>query len=316
MNKYSSPQFRLALLHPRFWLVWFGMGLMYLISWLPYRVLFQLGRGLGHLMMKLMPKRLHIVRRNLALCFPELSEEEREALVIENIESSGLALIETCIAWFWPEWRMRKLVEIEGMEEVEAIMQQGQGVLVLGYHNLNLEVCARAMGMVTPGYGVYRPNNNPAFDYIQYRGRARSNKGLIHKKNVKGMIQTLKDGQALWYMPDHDYGARRSVFVPYFAVPDACTTTGTAILADASHAAVIGFSFHRRADNRGYVAKVSPVEDVPYGDAEAIAATANRVIEQAIRLAPGEYMWLHRRFKTRPEGQPSLYGDKDPRYKG
>ncbi|WP_087018878.1 LpxL/LpxP family Kdo(2)-lipid IV(A) lauroyl/palmitoleoyl acyltransferase [Thaumasiovibrio subtropicus] len=313
MSKYASPQFHVGLLHPRYWLVWFGMGLMYLISWLPYAVLLRLGRATGHLMMRIMHKRLYVAKRNLELCFPELSEHEIDNLVRENVENSGLALFETCIAWFWPQWRLNRLVEVRGMEKVAEITQQGRGVIILAYHNLNLEICARAMGSQVPGWGVYRPNNNPAYDYVQFKGRVRVNRGMIHKRDVKGMIKALKDGGALWYMPDHDYGPRRSVFVPYFGVEDACTTTGTSILADTSKAAVVGFSFRRRKDNRGYICEVAPVEDFPYHDVEAAATKINQVIEAAIRKAPAEYMWLHRRFKTRPEGAPNLYGDKDPR---
>ncbi len=315
MSKYSSPRFHIGLLHPRYWLVWFGMAIMYLISWLPYPVLFQLGKGLGHLMMKIMSKRLYVAQRNLELCFPEFSREKIDQLVKENTENSGLAIIETCIAWFWPAWRLRRLVDVRGMDKVTAEMKNGRGVILLAYHNLNLEICARALGSEEPGWGVYRPNNNAAFDYIQYRGRVQVNRGMIHKRDVRGMIEALSNGGALWYMPDHDYGKRRSVFVPYFAVQEACTTTGTSILADASNAALASFSFRRKPNNRGYLCEVELVEDFPYGDEEAAAAKVNSVIEAAIRKAPGEYMWLHRRFKTRPDGQTSLYDDRDPRTK-
>nr|WP_086939731.1 LpxL/LpxP family Kdo(2)-lipid IV(A) lauroyl/palmitoleoyl acyltransferase [Thaumasiovibrio occultus] len=314
-DKYAAPRFHVGLLHPRYWLVWIGVGLMYLVSWLPYSVLFVIGKLLGRIMMKIMHKRLFVIRKNLELCFPELSGAEREKIVKENIDNTGLAMVESCIAWFWPRWRLRRLVKVEGMDKLIELNDKGQGVLMLGYHNLNLEICAKAIGEFGHGWGVYRPNNNPAFDYVQYRGRLKGNAGLIHKRNIGGMIAAIKKGDTLWYMPDHDYGLRRSVFVPYFAVEDACTTTGTSLLVDASDAVVAGFTFSRDTDNRGYTAKVFIVEDFPRNDPEAAAAKANEVIANSVRQAPGEYMWLHRRFKNRPEGQPSLYGANDPRAK-
>ncbi|OOE94419.1 lipid A biosynthesis lauroyl acyltransferase [Salinivibrio sp. AR647] len=306
MSDFSPPKFHIGFLHPRYLHTWLGVGLMYLASWLPYRVQFYAGRGLGRLIHTLMKRRVKIADRNLALCFPEMSPASRQAMVKENFANSGLALFETCMAWFWPSWRIKKHMVFEGIDKLKHLESQGQGVLVIAVHSMNLELGARALGEVTPGVGVYRPNNNPVYDWFQHRGRTRHN-GAIDRKNVKAMIHHLKQGDRMWYAPDHDYGRRRSTFAPLFAVEKACTTTGTSLLAHAGHAAVVPFSIVR--DRRGGQYRItiqSPLQDFPK-DADAAAVVTNRAVEQLILQAPEQYMWLHRRFKTRPEGEPSLY---------
>ncbi|MCE9966764.1 LpxL/LpxP family Kdo(2)-lipid IV(A) lauroyl/palmitoleoyl acyltransferase, partial [Lelliottia amnigena] len=195
-----------------------------------------------------------------------------------------------------------------GMEPVHQLQAQKTGVLLIGIHFLTLEIGARMFGMQAPGIGVYRPNDNPVIDLLQTWGRMRSNKQMIDRKDLKGMIRALKKGEVLWYAPDHDYGRRSSVFVPFFAVEEAATTTGTWMLAKMSNAAVVPFVPRRKPDGKGYeLIMIEPEYSPPVDDAETTARWMNSVIEKCIMLAPEQYMWLHRRFKTRPEGMPSRY---------
>ena len=180
-----------------------------------------------------------------------------------------------------------------------------QGILLLSAHFLTLELNARMFGLLQPGVGVYRPNRNPLLEYAQVAGRCRSNKYLLDRKDVKGMIKALRAGDALWYAPDHDYGAHASVFVPFFAVAQTATITGTATLARVKNTVVMP-CFTLRQPKGGYRLLLgAPLADYPSGDDAADAVASNRVIEAAIRQAPAQYMWLHRRFKTRPAGMPS-----------
>lgn len=285
------------------------LALMYLLSLLPYRVQFFLGKHIGRLAIKLMKNRRHTIYRNLELCFPLMSVSERESLVKKNIDNSGLALFETGMAWFWSDARVSRHVTIKGMEHMEQLEREGKGALMVAVHSMNLELGARAFGIKKAGMGVYRPNNNPCFDYFQYQGLLRSNRTLIDRKDVKGMLRALKTGERVWYAPDHDYGLRRSTFAPLFAVEQACTTTGTSLLVDASHCAVVPFTMVRDDDKVGHYTLTicQPVEGFPHKDPEAAAVFINKIVEQSIMAAPSQYMWLHRRFKNRPEGQPSLY---------
>ena len=309
MSSKHIPVFSYSLLHPRYWGTLMLLALMYLLSLSPYRVQFFLGKHIGRLAIKLMKNRRHTIYRNLELCFPLMSVSERESLVKKNIDNSGLALFETGMAWFWSDARVSRHVTIKGMEHMEQLEREGKGALMVAVHSMNLELGARAFGIKKTGMGVYRPNNNPCFDYFQYQGRSRSNRTLIDRKDVKGMLRALKTGERVWYAPDHDYGLRRSTFAPLFAVEQACTTTGTSLLVDASHCAVVPFTMVRDDDKVGHYTLTicQPVEGFPHKDPEAAAVFINKIVEQSIMAAPSQYMWLHRRFKNRPEGQPSLY---------
>lgn len=306
----KSPPFKKSFLQPKYWLTWFGIGLLYILVLLPYPVIYWLGTRLGRFSKVFLRKRVQIAERNLELCFPQMPKSEREALINKNFESVGMGLFETGMAWFWPEWRVRRWFKVSGLENISAVQEKGQGILLIGIHFLTLELGARIFGIYNPGVGVYRPNDNPVMDWLQTWGRLRSNKFMIDRKDVKGMIRSLKAGEIVWYAPDHDYGPRKSVFVPLFAVDKAATTTGTYILTRTSKPALIPFTPKRLPEGKGYELIISPaVADFPVDNEENTAKAMNKVVEQEILRAPDQYMWLHRRFKTRPEGDASLYNE-------
>lgn len=309
-HKEIREKFTITLLHPRYWLTWFGIGLLYLIVQLPYPVIRSFGKGLGLLSMKLIGKRKETARQNLSLCFPDLSQSKRDELLRNNFISTGMAIFETGMAWFWSDRRLKKHACIIDDEYITQTQQQGQGVLLIGIHFLTLELGARILGMSHPGVGVYRPNDNLVMDYIQLKGRLKSNKYMLDRYNTKGMIRALKQGELLWYAPDHDYGPQNSVFAPFFAVEKAATTIGTTILVKLGHPQIIPFTPKRDEHGRYTVLVSKPLEGYPLND-ELLAATfMNQAIEKEILKAPDQYMWLHRRFKTRPEGELPLYSDQ------
>ncbi|QOV65710.1 Kdo(2)-lipid IV(A) acyltransferase [Kosakonia pseudosacchari] len=302
------PKFSASLLHPRYWALWFGVGMLWLVVQLPYPVIYRLGCGIGHLAQRLMKRRVRIAQRNLELCFPHMSEAECQKMVAKNFESVGMGLMETGMAWFWSDRRMSRWMEVIDFEHVRNVQAQGRGILLIGVHFLTLEIGARMFGLNEPGIGVYRPNDNPVIDLLQTWGRMRSNKSMIDRKDLKGMIRALKAGDVVWYAPDHDYGPRASVFVPFFAVKDAASTSGTWMLARMSQACIVPFVPRRKPGGKGYeLIILEPECSPPLDDAETTAAWMNKVVERCIMMAPEQYMWLHRRFKTRPEGVPSRY---------
>ncbi|MBV7387537.1 LpxL/LpxP family Kdo(2)-lipid IV(A) lauroyl/palmitoleoyl acyltransferasee [Pasteurellaceae bacterium TAE3-ERU1] len=311
-DKHSLPPFKLEFLHPRYWLLWLGVGLFRLILWLPYPVLLKLGHGLSWLFMHLSigKRRARIARRNLELAFPQKSAQEREAILAQNLRAVGMAIIETGMAWFWPDWRIKKWSTISGLEHLKAHSQGG--IIFVGVHFLTLELGARIIGLVHPGVGVYRPNDNKVFDWIQYRGRIRSNKMLLDRKDLRGILKALKNNDTVWYAPDHDYGRKNAVFVPFFGVQDAATTTGSYYLIKANdNVAVVPFAPLRNADGSGYHVSISQPVIFNHGESkEEVAAQMNKVVEREIEKDVTQYMWLHRRFKTRPEdGMASYYDD-------
>lgn len=306
------PQFSLAFFHPRYWLSWIGIVALWLVVQLPYPLLMKTGPILGQIARRLLPRRVEIARRNLALCFPQMDNDKRETLLEQNFASVGMGILETGMAWFWPEQRVRKYVSVSGYEHMEQARKKGKGVVLIGMHFLTLELGARIFGMLNPGIGVYRPNNNRLLDWLQTRGRLRSNKSMLDRYDLKGMIRALKQNEILWYAPDHDYGKNNSVFVPFFAVPDAATTSGSYMLVKSARPAVIPFVPRRKADGSGYeLIIMEDISDALQGaDKESVAHQMNQAIERAVMLAPAQYMWLHRRFKTRPDGQPDRYARK------
>ncbi len=280
---------------------------MFLISWLPYRLQRFLGRKLGLLIIKFFKSRKKIAEKNLLLCFPEMTGGEREAMLKENFEHMGMALFETCMAWFWPKWRINKHMTYVGFENLKQLKADKKGGLIIGIHSFNLELGVRAFGTHSPGYGVYRANTNPVYDWFQYRGRTQDN-GVIERRNVKRMVRKLRKGELIWYAPDHDYGRHYYVWASLFAVKRACTTTGTHLLASAGRAVVMTFTITRDREGTGYTMTLDPPMDAfPYNDGEAAAIYTNKFVERSILRAPEQYMWLHRRFKSRPDGEPSLY---------
>lgn len=310
-EKKHLPPFNSVFLHPKYWGLWIGLGVFRLILCLPYPILVRIGLCLGKLFARLGfgKRRIRIARRNLTLCFPEYSPDKIDELVQENIKSVGMAIIETGMAWFWSDKRILKWSKVEGLEHLK---QKGSdtGILLVGVHFLTLELGARIMGLHHQGVGIYRPNDNPLLDWLQYRGRIRSNKAMIDRKDLRGMIRALKAGETIWYAPDHDYGRRNSVFVPFFAVNEACTTVGShMLLRSAPKTVVVPFSPIRNADYSGYTVKISPLVDFSQCENEvSTAILMNKVVESEIMNEPTQYMWLHRRFKTRPnENDKSLY---------
>ena len=302
-----AASFSVALLHPRYLLNWLGLSLLWLVvTLLPWRAQMALGRGLGRFSMRVLTSRVKIARRNLELALPERDEAERERILTANFESVGCAVFETGMAWFWPDWRMRAITRMEGTEHVDAAVAKGQGMLLLSAHFLTLELNARQFGLYRPGVGVYRPNTNAVLEYAQVSGRCRSNKYLVDRLNIKGMLKALRQGDALWYAPDHDYGSHASVFVPFFAVEQAATITGTATLARVKNTVTLPCFTLR--EKHGYRLLIqAPMANFPTGDDVLDAIASNQVIEAAIRLAPEQYMWLHRRFKTTPDGVSYRY---------
>ena len=308
-DKYTQPEFSLSLLHPRNWGVWLGFGLLaILVNILPHRLLLSLGRSLGKLGMRYGKKRVHVAQRNLELAFPEKTPEEIQHIVEENFKNTGMALIETGITWFWPTWRFKKLIVEKDLGALREKAKEGKGVLLCCVHALNLEITARAFAVLgVAGYGAFRPHNNPAYNFIQYWGRTHNGNKLIDRKDVKKMIRVLCSGERLFYLPDHDYGRKKSVFVPFFGI-ETNTITTVSRLASITGADVCLMTTTLKDDDSGYLCKISaPLKDFPTGDHKEDTARLNRYFEDEIRLRPAEYYWVHKRFKNRPNQEANPY---------
>jgi KDO2-lipid IV(A) lauroyltransferase len=308
-NRVLQPDFKLSFLLPKYWLTWLGVFILYSISWLPYKFQLFLGRMIGRLLFKIGHKRKKIALKNLQLCFPEMSEKEQQRILKENFENAGIALLETGMGWWWPNWRVKRKVNFIGLEHLEQAKKEGKGVLLLAMHYMSVEINCRAVGYGNPMVVFYRPHNNPLMEFFQFRGRGRSNKYMLGKRDVRGLMKALRDGEFCIYLPDQDYGRNRSLFVPFFNVKEAATTTGTLIFARQKNTKTMMLIPTRNEDGSGYTLEIQPpMENFPSKDDEADLIRVNQELEKAILQKPEQYMWLHRRFKTRPnENDPSLY---------
>ncbi|MGI2070697.1 LpxL/LpxP family Kdo(2)-lipid IV(A) lauroyl/palmitoleoyl acyltransferase [Shewanella baltica] len=305
----EKAEFSSSLYHPKHWPMWFGVFLMRLTQLLPLSWQMKLGKGLGRLVMKFAGSRTHTARRNLALCFPEMSEAQREALLKRNFEETGKAIFDTINAWWWSDEKVQQHMSITGKEHVQDTLDAGHGVILFAVHCLPLEMGARIFGQFQPGVGVYRPHNNPVMEYLQVKGRLRSNKGLVSKRDLRQMVRCLRNPDVIWYTADQDFGRSSAVFIPFYAMPDAATITGATTLAKLGKAKVLPFFVERTEGDEGYRIEVMPpLDNFPGEDELADAIRGNKIIESIIDKNRAQYMWLHRRFKTRPDPtDKSLY---------
>ncbi len=304
---------RSSLLHrrflaPRFWLTWLLLGIMWLIAQLPYRAQRAIGNILGRIMYHASPWRRHIAAVNLRLCFPELSVPERATLLRRHFSSLGMGAVETAMSWWTPDKKLRRLAHIEGLEHLEQAKKMGKGVILLSAHFTTLEIGARLLTMHTPIHAMYREHKNPLFDAVMRRARERRCcEQAIPRGNVRALRNSLKMGLPVWYAPDQNYKSKNTVFVPFFGIP-ASTTTATSRLAHMSGAPVVPFFQHRLPGAQGYALALLPaLKNFPSEDVEADTLRINQLIEQQIRRAQEQYLWAHRRFKTRPLGNPDVY---------
>ncbi|MEW5838884.1 MAG: lipid A biosynthesis acyltransferase [Pseudomonadota bacterium] len=293
-------------LNPKHWPLALGLGLLKFGAFLPLSWSQRLGRGLGLLAYAVLPSRRRIVARNLQLCFPQWSAKKCNEMVRANFKASGMGLIEGGIAWWAPTRILQGFTYVEGMEHYEAARKAGRGVLVLGAHFTAMELAGRIAAMHFPVSTVYKPAKNQQFNSVMLTKRSQYFQSLIANDNLRGMLQVLNSGGVCWYGVDQDFGVGQGVFAPFFGVPTATLTLASKIVQRTGAKVLFGYP-QRLPNAQGYVLHILPVEDFATGDMLHDATTYNRMIENSVIEAPEDYFWLHRRFKTRPEGEANPY---------
>jgi KDO2-lipid IV(A) lauroyltransferase len=295
-------------LAPRYWPTWLGLGLMRLIALLPWPLQIRFGSALGRLLYHLIPSRRRVADTNLSHCFPEMPKKQRRRLVRDNFRATAISIFEGGMSWWGDERRLNPLYRIEGLEHLEAARAEGRGVILLGGHYTTLEISGRFLATHVEGLQpIYKPATNPLFEAVMANSRKRLFDDLLNSADMRTIIRNLKKGKVVWYAPDQDFGRKRSVFAPFFGVATATLTT-TARMARLSRAPVVPYTSERLADG-SFIIRLQPaLENFPCGDDLEDASRINRIIEEQVRRVPEQYLWVHKRFKTRPtKSEPRFY---------
>ncbi|RIY33781.1 hypothetical protein CKF54_02160 [Psittacicella hinzii] len=320
----NRPHFKKEFLLPKYWKIWLLIALCWILSLLPYSAIrwggVQLGKIFRNSKLKVIRKRREIARINIDIALASKSKEERDKIFDQFCANVGIALFDIVIAWFWSKRRFKKLIKLP--EKDFSQWYEKKAFLFLCPHFLNLEVNARAIGLILPSYGVYLKNANPLWDWLQYYFRLRNNKALVPKDNPRAMLKTLALKRGLWYAPDQDLGVKSSIFVPFFDEPQACTTTGTYQLYRSFNDLTLVPCMLLPSEDSRYQFDFVILDSIDFEDLTEefknekisreeltyqIVLRTNQAIEKMVKLDISNYMWLHRRFKNRPEGQKSYY---------
>lgn len=287
-----------------------ALGAIWLLHLLPLPLLAALGRGLGGMLFRLAGSRRRIALRNLELCFPDLSLAERQALAQEHFRWLGRSLLERSLLWHASPARLRRLIHVEGAVHW-ADDHRERPLMWLAPHFMGLDVAGVAiqLNIEREGCSIYQSQSNPMIDEAMRRARLRFGNARIfsRQETARPLMRAIKEGAAFFNLPDMDFGERDAAFVPFFGVPAAT------LLAPSRMSRALGMSVQpviaeMLPGGRGYrVRFFEPWDDFPTADAQADARRMNAWIEARIRENPAQYLWVHKRFKTRPSGEPSLY---------
>ncbi|HEU4775572.1 MAG TPA: lipid A biosynthesis acyltransferase [Telluria sp.] len=285
----------------------FLLGLMWLLHWLPLPVLGRFGAAVGSLLFMVLGKRRRIALVNLRLAMPELSEAERVRLARQHFQSYSRSVWERAILWWASEARLRRLIQVEPKVPLEQIA--AGPTILLCPHFVCLDVAGVAVMLETTLCSIYVAQKNKAFDEVLRQGRSRFRPVQLfsRKEGVKPIIRAMRDKLPYFMLPDMDFGAKDAEFVPFFGIP-AATLTAPGRIASATGAAIIPVVATFLPGYRGWKVTFYPAWDnYPGDDMVAAARRMNAFIEERVREAPAEYFWTHKRYKTRPEGEPSFY---------
>ena len=285
------------------------LGLLWLLSWLPLKVIGHLGDAFGSLLFLAVRPRRKVVLINLRLCFPELSDGERKNLAKRHFQALARSILERGILWWQPEARIRSLVRMEGREHLEALLAAGRPVIMLCPHFLALDWAGARIAMDFEAASIYSHQKNALLDKMLLHGRSRFIKPVLlsRQDGMRGIVKVLKKGLPLYYLPDMDFGPQDAIFSPFFGV-SAATIAGLPRLARLTNAVVLPTIARADEDGKGFsVTFDAPWPDYPGGDLQADVDRMNAYIESVVRSMPEQYYWVHKRFKTRPPGETSFY---------
>ena len=303
----------LKFLHPRFWLIWFGIALLRLIVLLPWGWQMSIGKSLGKILYHASPSRRKVSCVNLTIAFPSLAQKEIITLNKEHFISLGQSLMDSALSWWGSDAQVKKLAHIEGLEYFQQAISEGQ-IILLGTHFNSLEIGGRIFATRAPMHAVYRPHQNELLEYLVAKKRTEQYGKTISKHNIREMIKSIKNGDATWYATDQNYRAKGSILVPFFGI-DAPTNPSTHRLSKITKAKVIPLFTMRLLGNKkdkreGYLLRIlPPLDNFPTDDAYQDVLRLNHILEEQIKEFPSQYLWTHKRYKHYPSEGKDFYKD-------
>lgn len=293
--------------HPRYWFSWIGFGLLRLISLLPLPLIAFLGSTLGSAIFYLMKSRREVTLQNLTLCFPDMSTQEVQATAKRCFQLVAITTLSMGINWWSSPRRLEKLVSFEGKHHYDEAIAQGKNVILLAPHAIALEMAGLLLSRERPMITMYQHTRKKLLNDIVKDRRGRFGGILVERREpLRTLLKLIRAGNPFYYLPDQDAGDK-GVFVPFFGV-EASTFPMLSKFAKMGNAVVLPCFTHILPKGQGWHVVLSPVlENFPSDDDMQDARYMNQVIESMIRTAPEQYFWVHKRFKTRPQGASSIY---------
>jgi len=283
--------------------------LLWLLHGLPLPLLAAIGRGLGWALFRVAGRRRRIVETNLSLCFPELDDTQRRRLAQAHFQVLARSMLERGMLWWSRPERLQRLIRVEGAETIRELLDAGRPIMLLAAHFVGLDAGGVGIAMRYDCAGLYAEQSSKVFNRLLYQGRKRFGDQLLlsRDENLRTIVRAMQTGRPFYYLPDVNFRTRDSIFVPFFGVP-AATVSGLSRLSKLTGAAVVPCATRMLPGGQGYVVEVGRAwENYPTDDIEADTRRMNSWIEEVVRTMPEQYYWVHRRFKTRPAGEPPLY---------
>ncbi|SMN17006.1 Lipid A biosynthesis lauroyl acyltransferase [uncultured Candidatus Thioglobus sp.] len=292
--------------HPKFIPTWILIGLMKLGAKLPFKVQIFLGKVMGLLLYPILSRFRKIAFTNISRCFPNKKKSEVETLIKQNFESIGISIFETANAYFATNEKVKSMLSINNEHYLTKAIEQNKSIILLAAHFMPLMLGGKALAALNyKTANIYRPQNNALFDEVMRKSYVDNGAMMIKTKDTRSMLKAIKNKLPIWYAPDQDLGLEKCVFAPFFNIQTA-TVAATARLAKGDNTVVIPYFFIRTES--GYsMSFETPIENYPNENANISAGITNKILEAQILKNPDQYLWIHKRFKTRPEGEPDFY---------
>ncbi len=300
--------FSAALLHPKYWLSWIIFFFLFILAQLPTSIRHKFGRFIGNYIFKYNKKRRHIVKTNLNIAFPDLSDKERNQLAQKSLQWYACAMVDYGLIFFAEKNRLRKMLQIDGIEHINNALKSNESIILLLAHSAMLEFSPAALGYQFNIFGSYKTSKNALLDWMIARGRCRFVNFVVSRdEGLRKLIKSSAPGWLMIFLPDEDLGIENAVFTPFFGKDKATLTTTARITKLTKATALPIFSWYDSESNKYRTQILPALENYPSGDATTDAKSLNEALEKLIRQHPEQYMWHMKWFRTQPDNKPNIY---------